>query len=247
MKSATRSSAGTWTSRGSRSDGVADPSARPIEEDQRRLQREDRQHLDQQRVDEEVGQIDDPLAAEHGLARAQGEEPLERDEDRRVEQQVQDEEIERQARRRRPAGAGTGTCDPPSSAAASVNPMPRQRQRLVGAQEGADAAEQKRRDERDVDDGAEVRRASREAAARRRSGTAGSADTAPAPKPGDAEERRQQAADEAVASEHRLRRLDREMRSPRFRRRISHAAPLQAMAGHSALRSAGRRAAAGHR
>ena len=51
-----------------RSDGRAHRRhARPVEENQRGPEREDRQQLDQQRVDEEIGEIDQPLAAEDGL------------------------------------------------------------------------------------------------------------------------------------------------------------------------------------
>ena len=113
----------TWRATGLPPTACEPVRASPVEQNQCRLQREDRQHLDQQGVDEEVGQVDHPLPPEHRLPRAQGEQPLERNEDRRIKKEIQDEEIERQPggatfRRRRYAP------EPPSSAAASVKPSP---------------------------------------------------------------------------------------------------------------------------
>ena len=142
---------------GTAANGVTEPvRASPIEQDQRRLQREDRQHLDQQRVDEEVGQVDHPLPPEHRLPRAQGEQPLERNEDRRIKKEVQDEEIKRQpggatfCRRRNSSGAA-------KERRGKRETEPRQGQRLVGTQDGADTAEEKGGHESQVNDCAQVR------------------------------------------------------------------------------------------
>ena len=135
-----------------RSHRRAHPShARPVEENQRRPQREDRQDLDQQRVDEEVRQIDQPLAAEDGLIGPQREEPLERNEDGRVEQKIEDEEVEPEPgaaphlaidRDLRPAKEGRRQGEPDAG----------QGEHLVRAEKGTDAGEEERRHENHVDD-----------------------------------------------------------------------------------------------
>ena len=120
--------------------------------------------------------------------------------------------------------------------------------RLVGAEKGADAAEQKRRDERDVDDRPQVaerieraqfgvREVLREMEAENGAET------------GDPEDRREQAADEAVSEGHRLGRLEREMRLPRTvaGRSAMPAPPPEAPERRTAPRTAGHRAVAARR
>ena len=58
---------------------------------------EQRRHLDEERADEEVDEIGAPSVAEDGLLAA-GEETLERDEERRVGDEVQEEPVETQER-----------------------------------------------------------------------------------------------------------------------------------------------------
>jgi hypothetical protein len=229
-----------------RSDGRADRSdPRPVEQDERRFERENRQNLDEQRVDEEIGQIDRPLPAEDRLAGPEREQPFQRHEDRRIEKQIQNEEIEPEPgtgahvaldRDHRPAKQRGGEREPDAD----------ERQRLVRAQKSADAAEEEGRDERDVDDRAQVLERIETAQFRVRQ-VLREMEAEHGAETGDAEERREQTADEAVAERRGLGGFEREMRRPRTRR-ISHAAlPAMAAARHTAVRTAGHRAAAARR
>ena len=140
-----------------RPDGPAHPlHTSPREQDERRLQRQDGQHFNQQRVDEEVGQIDEPLAAKHRLFRAERKEPLERDEHGRIEQQIQHEEIHSQPRTTTIV-AGNRNARATQQRRQEREADPGQRQRLVGAKYGAHAAEKERSHQRHVDGEPQVR------------------------------------------------------------------------------------------
>ncbi len=69
---------------------------RPVEQHHRRFQREDRRELHQQRADEEIGEIGAPARSKDALLRQPRKQPLERNEDHRVDDQVQQEPIETQ-------------------------------------------------------------------------------------------------------------------------------------------------------
>ena len=92
---------------------------RPVEQHHRRPQRQERRHLHEQRADEEVREVGSPARAEERLLRETREQPLERHEHRRVNDQVEQEPVEPEEGSRLQF-AGNRHRDPPSSAAASV-------------------------------------------------------------------------------------------------------------------------------
>jgi hypothetical protein len=128
--------------------------SRPVKQDQGRLQGGNGQNFDQQRIQEEVGEIKNPMGTEDGLGSAR-EEPFEGNEDRWVEEQIENEEIQSQ-----PRGpgylAGNGNLGAAEQRRDKSESDADEGQSLIGPQERAQAAEKKWSDESNVDNRAKV-------------------------------------------------------------------------------------------
>ena len=117
--------------------------ARPVEEHHRRLQGEQREHLHEQGADAEVGEVGAPLAAEGRLVRAQREEALQGNEDRAVEDHVQQEPVDPEERAARDLPVH-GHPRPAQQRGDQREPDARHPQRLAAAQAHADHARARR-------------------------------------------------------------------------------------------------------
>ena len=227
---------------------AADPlNPRPVEQDGGRPERQDREDLDEQRVDEEIGEVDRPLTPEDRLLGAQREQPFERHEHGRVEHQVQHEEIDAEPR----AGRVAGRSSRPRAAQQGRGQREAdagERQHLVRAQPGADRAEQERRDQRHVDRGLQIGERSHRPELGIAEGL-GEPQGEHDPEAGDAQHRRGDAADEPGAERGRFRRFQRKpLERRRLSSRVSHGrTPFRREADRTGLRSAGRRVAGSRR
>ena len=121
----------------------------PLKEDHRWLHRDERSQLQEQRAQEEVGEIGAPGAAKCGLLGPMREEPFERDEDGRVEHQIQEEPVQAEER-----SAAAHAIDRHFGAAEERRGQrernARDTERLVLPERKADRAEQERADEHEV-------------------------------------------------------------------------------------------------
>ena len=132
---------------------------RPAEQHHRRLHRQQRRDLDEERRDAEVREIGAPCGAKRRLLRALREEPLERDEDRRVHDHVQEKPVEAHVRCAR--ACGCALADRHLRAAQHRGDERRQNarhaERLVLAQRNADDAKHEGADEHQVQQRPNVR------------------------------------------------------------------------------------------